>query len=85
MNGIPILDSIPVNWFILGVSILAGVILFLILTQIPDDDEDDKKDSNDLKDSDPEMLVEEEEVATVENKPKAKRSKSRPKKRPTKR
>lgn len=37
----PILDSIPVNWFILGTSILAGVILFLILWWIPDEDEDD--------------------------------------------
>lgn len=49
MNGIPLLDAIPVNWFILGVSILAGVILFLILTQIPDDDD---KDSNDMTDKD---------------------------------
>ncbi|OGG18483.1 hypothetical protein A2721_01700 [Candidatus Gottesmanbacteria bacterium RIFCSPHIGHO2_01_FULL_47_48] len=40
MNGIPILDAIPVNWFILGTSVLAGVILFLILTQIPDDEEE---------------------------------------------
>lgn len=35
---IPILDSIPVNWFIIGTTILAGVILFLILTQIPDEE-----------------------------------------------
>jgi hypothetical protein len=47
MNGIPILDSIPVNWFILGTSVLAGVILFLILTQIPDDEEDGKMESID--------------------------------------
>lgn len=39
MNGIPLLDSIPVNWFILGTSVLAGIILFLILTQVPDEDE----------------------------------------------
>ncbi len=35
----PILDAIPVNWFIVGTSILAGVILFLILWQIPDEEE----------------------------------------------
>lgn len=35
----PILDAIPVNWFIVGTSVLAGVILFLILTQIPDEEE----------------------------------------------
>ncbi len=35
----PILDSIPVNWFILGTAVLAGVILFLILTQIPAEEE----------------------------------------------
>lgn len=35
----PILDAIPVNWFILGTSVLAGVILFLILTQVPDEEE----------------------------------------------
>lgn len=36
----PLLDSIPVNWFILGTSVLAGVILFLILWWIPDEDEE---------------------------------------------
>jgi hypothetical protein len=36
----PILDAIPTNWFIIGTSVLAGVILFLILTQIPDDEEE---------------------------------------------
>lgn len=40
---IPILDSIPVNWFIAGTTILAGVILFLILTQIPDEEKEEKK------------------------------------------
>lgn len=39
----PFLDAIPVNWFILGTSLFAGVILFLILTQIPDEEE--KNDS----------------------------------------
>jgi len=39
----PILDAIPVNIFIVGTSILAGVILFLILTQIPDDEEKGSK------------------------------------------
>ena len=34
----PILDAIPVNWFIVGTSVLAGVILFLILTQVPDEE-----------------------------------------------
>jgi hypothetical protein len=33
----PILDAIPINIFILGVSLLTGVILFLILTQIPEE------------------------------------------------
>lgn len=42
----PILDAIPVNWFILGTSILAGVILFLILTQIPDEEENENTISN---------------------------------------
>lgn len=45
MNGIPLLDSIPVNWFIVGTSLLAGVILFLILTQIPDDEEQESKEA----------------------------------------
>ncbi len=36
----PILDAIPVNVFIIGTSILAGVILFLILWKIPDDEEE---------------------------------------------
>jgi len=35
---IPVLDSIPVNWFIAGTTLLTGVILFLILTQIPDEE-----------------------------------------------
>ena len=38
-----LLDAIPVNVFIVGVSILVGVILFLILTQIPDEDEKESK------------------------------------------
>jgi hypothetical protein len=38
----PILDAIPVNIFIIGTSVLAGVILFLILTQIPDEEEKKK-------------------------------------------
>lgn len=36
----PILDAIPVNVFIVGTSVLAGVILFLILWKIPDDEEE---------------------------------------------
>jgi len=40
---IPILDSIPTNWFIIGTTLLTGVILFLILTQIPDKDKEAKK------------------------------------------
>lgn len=44
----PILDSIPVNWFILGTSILAGVILFLILWWIPDEDEEEKTEEKEL-------------------------------------
>lgn len=39
----PILDAIPVNIFIIGTSLLAGVILFLILTQIPDESTDRPK------------------------------------------
>lgn len=35
---IPVLDAIPINWFILGTSVLAGVILFLILT-MPEEEE----------------------------------------------
>ena len=51
MNGIPFLDAIPVNWFILGTSVLAGVILFLILTQTPDEDEEKeaKEESNSVE------------------------------------
>lgn len=64
MNGIPFLDSVPVNWFILGVSVLAGVILFLILTQIPDEDEE-KKD-------------EEEEKTTIVKKPRKKKKSTSP-------
>lgn len=37
------LDAIPVNWFIIGTSVLTGVILFLILTQIPDEEEETEK------------------------------------------
>ncbi len=45
----PFLDAIPVNWFILGCSLLAGIILFLILTQIPDEDEPEKVKEPDMK------------------------------------
>lgn len=34
-----LIDAIPVNVFIIGTSVFAGIILFLILTQIPDEDE----------------------------------------------
>ncbi|MBI3888058.1 hypothetical protein HY310_03255 [Candidatus Microgenomates bacterium] len=37
------LDAIPVNVFIIGCSVLAGVILFLILTQIPDEEEKEEE------------------------------------------
>lgn len=84
MNGIPLLDSIPVNWFILGVSILAGVILFLILTQIPDEDDDKKDTSKDIAGSEPETIIEEEEAVIVEDKPKVK-SKSRSRKKASRR
>ena len=39
----PILDAIPVNVFIVGTSVLAGVILFLILWKIPDEEEVEDK------------------------------------------
>lgn len=35
---IPILDSIPANAFILGTSLLAGAILFLILWMAPEEE-----------------------------------------------
>ena len=38
-----LLNAIPVNIFIIGTSLLAGVILFLILTQIPDEEEEKTK------------------------------------------
>lgn len=38
----PILDAIPVNVFIAGTTLLTGVILFFILTQIPDEEEKQK-------------------------------------------
>jgi hypothetical protein len=34
----PIIDAIPVNIFIIGTSLLAGAILFLILTKVPDEE-----------------------------------------------
>lgn len=76
MNGIPLLDSIPVNWFILGVSILAGVILFLILTQIPDDDEEEKKDEKSTLEPDP-MTLEEVEKPKTNSKSKSKKKASK--------
>lgn len=45
----PFLDAIPVNVFILGTSILAGVILFLILWQIPDEPEEGDEKVQDAK------------------------------------
>lgn len=44
----PILDAIPVNVFIVGTSILAGVILFLILWKIPDEDEETEEKPEDM-------------------------------------
>ncbi len=38
-----LLDAIPVNIFIVGTSVLTGIILFLILTQIPDEEDKGKK------------------------------------------
>jgi len=35
----PFLDAIPVNVFIFGTSALAGIILLLILWQVPDEDD----------------------------------------------
>lgn len=34
---ITILDAIPINIFIIGVTLLVGVVLFLILVQLPDE------------------------------------------------
>lgn len=76
------LDAIPVNWFIFGTSVLAGIILFLILTQIPDDEEEKMEEG---KEPEKEMTAKTMEAVEVE-KPKTTRktSKSKPKGRSSK-
>lgn len=64
----PLLDAIPVNVFILGTSILAGVILFLILWQIPDEPEADEE---------PAVVEPESENKTAEEKKTVKKKSSK--------
>jgi hypothetical protein len=65
----PLLDAIPVNVFIIGTSILAGVILFMILWMVPDEDEETEEKLENKSVRGPEVKE------TVEVKQKSKRKK----------